>query len=114
MMTRVQINDWRERTIEVEEDLARGGEGYTKLDRDDASGWPACAVGEIYGKSGRQIRKMIADAETFNWDGPKDKVLRRLGGNFSSVVGGNDFLRAYEIIDLIEARVLHLRAKKAA
>lgn len=123
MMTRVQINDWRQRTIEAEENYAAGErrgdlspEGYTQQDKNNAADWPGCAVGEIARKSSKKVRLLIG-TELYNdgyLTGPDDRVLRRLGGEFSDVVERNDFLRAYEIIDLIEARVLHLRAKKAA
>jgi hypothetical protein len=52
-------------------------------------------------------------AENFTWSGPKDRVLGRLGGELPDIIKNNDFLRAYELLDLIEAREMHLRAKVA-
>ena len=120
-MTRREIIDWRQRTIEAEERHAeetRKGSlypsGFTQEDKNDAAGWQGCAVGEVAMKS-KKVR-LIVGMELYDdgyLSGPDDRVLSRLGGEFSHVVEKNDFLRAYEIIDLIEARVLTLRYRAA-
>jgi hypothetical protein len=128
-MTRQEITDWRQRTIEAEElsarlsssdaaDPAADEYGYTYEDRRDAEGWNGCAVGEYYRNAPKKVKLILgppdASGDGLGWSGPKDRVLQRLGGLFSVAVDRNDFLRAYELIDLIEARALELRARRAA
>lgn len=115
-MTRLEIAGWRQRTIEAEERLyySGGHQGFTEVDKSDAAGWPGCAVGESYAKAGKKLKLVLSAAALeadFHYEGPKDSVLFRLGNEFSEVVATNNFLRAYEIIDLIEARVLTIRSR---
>lgn len=127
-MTRQEIKDWRQRIIEAEERYTgtqRQGslypQGFTEQDKRDANGWQGCAVGELFGKASKAVKLIIDSSILRNenkedyyngfWSGPRDRVLKRLGNEFSHRVETNDFLRAYEIIDLIEARVLELRSR---
>lgn len=122
-MTRQEIRDWRQRIIEAEERFAgpqrAGGiEGFNAEDIRDAQGWSGCAVGEYFARASRTVKVILAKealTEGFDfWAGPDDRVLQRLGGEFAITVENNNFLRAYEIIDLIEARALELRYRKAS
>ena len=97
-MTEAQIKSWRTR---VEAADSRGV--FTGQDREDAASWGTCAVGE-------QRKNFPAIVITkFKWlSTPIDPELYALGNSFDEAVDCNDILYAYEVLDLIEARVMEL------
>ena len=98
-MTAQEIKTWRER---VERANANDGK-FTERDREDAGYWNTCAVGEQHAKHPLIVLAIYRELAE-----PLDPVLYSLGGSFDTAVYTNNVLRAYELLDRIEARVMEL------
>lgn len=113
-MSPAEIVFWRDRTEAAD---ARGY--FMQEDYRDAGSWKVCAVGEQVKKFPKVVIVALDSA-----DEPRDKVLLRLGLRFNEAVSDSwrlfddegikedkYILDAYETLDLIEARVMVLKAR---
>lgn len=118
-MSPAEIQFWQDRTKAAD---VRGY--FTRSDSHDANDWPSCAVGEKV-----KLFPMVVLATDYGE--PRDKVLDRLGCEFGDVVrdsyqqhdpeyaawhtpmSEHPILDAYELLDLITARVMVLKARAA-
>lgn len=115
-MSPEEIKFWRDRA-----DAANERGYFDQADYNDAGQWETCAVGEKV-----KLFPAVVILQR-GWSQPRDRVLYRLGIAFNDAVtanhtaymtgstsSGSYILDAYEILDLIEARVLVLAARASA
>lgn len=104
-MTRVELKKWRRFTNEANR---RGY--FTELNHQDAQGWFTCAVGESLQKFPRVV---LITKDYWAVGEPDDRRLCSLGCQFANAIASDRVLRAFELLDRIEARVTEMEWRLA-